>query len=230
MTRDASRPLDPGAVHLWLCEREAAAGLDLSVLNEQEKARAARWRGDGPADFALGRGFLRHLLSTYGTAAPQDWEFENGPHGKPALLAGEPAMQFNLSHSGRWLALAVSARAAVGVDVQVFDHERPLERLARRYFSEPERGTLEELEGEDFNRHFFRLWALKEAWTKARGEALPGALATTAFEFSGGELVSLTPALLALVGCGHDDALRTAYTGRDRGPVNPPAESRKVVN
>jgi 4'-phosphopantetheinyl transferase len=146
-------------------------------------------------DFAFGRACLRQLLSAYGAVGPGEWVFENGPQGKPALVAPAPVpgLQFNLSHSGRWLAIALSTGVEVGVDVQRFDDDRPLRSLARRYFSEPERETLESLEGEDFNQHFFRLWALKEAWTKARGEALPTALRTTAFSLCGGELLSLNP-------------------------------------
>jgi 4'-phosphopantetheinyl transferase len=81
----------------------------------------------------------------------------------------------------------------VGVDIQRLERGRPLRRLARRYFSESERAVLESLHDDAFDRHFFRLWALKEAWTKARGEALPTALGSTAFSLDGTELVSLTP-------------------------------------
>lgn len=188
----SSRSLDPREVHLWLCDRDAA-GLDLSVLDAEERSRAARWQGEGDSDFALGRAWLRQLLSEYAGSSPNDWRFATGVQGKPALVAPASAAQFNLSHSGRWLAVVLSRDVPVGVDVQEVDDGRPLRSLARRYFSGPEREAMANLEGEDFTRHFFRLWALKEAWTKARGESLPAALGATAFGFRGGELISLTP-------------------------------------
>jgi 4'-phosphopantetheinyl transferase len=182
-----------GEVHLWLCQRGDAAALDTAVLSRDEQARARRWRGAGEAEFALGRALLRHLLSRYAPQAPAEWQFATGPHGKPELAGTQSDLQFNLSHSGDWLALALSRQTAVGVDVQIIDRDRSVGRLARRYFPAEEVAELEALQGDAFTVRFYELWALKEALTKARGASLPGTLGATALSLQGGKLKSLTP-------------------------------------
>jgi phosphopantetheinyl transferase len=86
------------------------------------------------------------------------------------------------------LALAFARGVAVGVDVQIVDRERRVGRLAKRYFSAPEVAELETLAGDAMLTRFYQLWALKEAWTKARGESLPAALGNTTFSLREGRL------------------------------------------
>jgi 4'-phosphopantetheinyl transferase len=190
---DFNRSLPAREVHLWLCDTADAEGLDLEVLDDEERARASRWQGAGNSPSTLGRALVRHTLSDYTGHSPGSWRFENGRHGKPALLAPDLTLQFNLSHSGRWLAVAVSREAPLGVDIQEKDAGRPIARLARRYFTRREVEELDGLGAEDYLSHFYRLWALKEAWIKARGDSLPAGLAEVGFRFRGGELVSLAP-------------------------------------
>ena len=96
--------------------------------------------------------------------------------------------------------------------------------MARRYFSPSEVAELEALRDDASLARFYELWALKEAWTKARGESLPGTLGHTAFSLRGGKLRSLTPgktrgvslALLGLPGyalavCGLEAALKLQF-------------------
>jgi phosphopantetheine--protein transferase-like protein len=190
---DFRRTLAAREVHLWLCDATDANDLDLEVLDDEERARASRWQGAGKSPSLLGRALVRHTLSWYSGRSPASWRFETGRHGKPALIAPDSTLEFNLSHSGRWLAVAVSREAPVGVDIQEKDGGRPLTRLARRYFTRCEVEELDGLEEDAYLSRFYRLWALKEAWIKARGDALPTGLAQVGFGFRGGELVSLAP-------------------------------------
>jgi 4'-phosphopantetheinyl transferase len=184
----ASELPGPTQVHLWLCPPERAEALDDSVLSETERSRHR--------DAALGRTWLRYLLTRYADVAPADWVFETGRHGKPQLadeLVQKVPLEFNLSHSGSWLVVAVTGGVPVVVDVQQLERHRPVARLARRYFSAPETEQLERLDGEDYYRHFYRLWTLKEAWTKAHGGALPTALGEVGYRLDGSRLECLVP-------------------------------------
>ncbi len=176
--------LGPGSAHLWLCSLEAASALDASVLSAEEAARRP--------EAALGRVWQRHLLSHYAATSPADWQFETGRHGKPRLTPVQP-LEFNLSHSGDWLVMVVAEGVPVGVDIQQWDSQRRLDRLARRYFSGPEVELLSSLDGDAQLRHFYRLWTLKEAWTKAHGGALPTALGEVGYRLEGEALVCLAP-------------------------------------
>jgi len=125
--------------------------------------------------------FKRTVLSRYTGVAPERLRFAQGEHGKPALEGREHAVQFNLSHSGDWLACAVSSPAPVGVDLELCNPDRVSLRVARRYFRAEEAATLEDCEGGALAQHFYDLWTLKEAAVKARGEALAPGLSAHGF-------------------------------------------------
>lgn len=83
--------------------------------------------------------------------------------GKP-YLEGNP-LYFNVSHSGEYLALAVSC-FPVGVDIQ---ETRPIREGMYRKVVQPMEQCLI---GEDREKDFLRLWALKESFVKAEGRGL----------------------------------------------------------
>lgn len=99
-------------------------------------------------------------------------EFDTGEHGKPFLKPGQKGLalpngcliQYNLSHSGDFVACAVSSRP-VGVDI-----EKEKDRIhhgVSRFFSEQEQKTLEE--SKNPASRFFDYWVLKESYIKAVG-------------------------------------------------------------
>ncbi len=104
--------------------------------------------------------------------APIDFRIDYGEKGKPYLR--DYPFYFNLSHSGEYVACAVSD-SEVGVDIQrcsPADGEC-LGRLARRFFSEEERRALEQCgDGEERRRLFYRLWTRKEAYGKLTGQGI----------------------------------------------------------
>jgi 4'-phosphopantetheinyl transferase len=135
-------------VHLWLCARDRVATSD---------------------------DFKRRVLSRYAAVAPSDWQFSLNAHGKPALAGAIYALDFNLSHSGDWLACAVTAGTPVGVDLEYCHAKRPTMKLARRFFRQEEAEALQVYRGARQRDRFYDFWTLKEAAVKARGEALvPG--------------------------------------------------------
>jgi len=131
-------------VHLWLCRPGTA----------------------GPESL------LRECLSRYVPCPPARWRFTRNPNGKPAVAAAPRPLAFNLSHSNGWLAIAVTAGAPVGVDIEYCDPRRDVLRLARRYFHPGEVAALEQRDAAGRRALFYDLWTLKEARIKARGGAL----------------------------------------------------------
>ena len=132
------------------------------AADEDRLARSRRMRGDARLR-CLGAGWLLHRA--FGTR-----EYVRNEWGRPALAGGGPC--FSLSHSGRWVMLAVSD-APCGCDIEELRADRPLERIAERHFH-PE-------EFADFRRLgatptlFYRLWTLGESYMKGvgKGFALP---------------------------------------------------------
>jgi len=88
---------------------------------------------------------------------PDELRLEESADGKPYVVDGPP---FNVSHSGDWVAVAVAAGGAVGVDIECVRPVKP--RVARRVF-----GTAELMPDE-----FTRRWAIAEACVKADGRGI----------------------------------------------------------
>ncbi len=123
--------------------------------------------------FALGRLLLRGALSHLETSrAPGQWRIVEGPHGRPSLATDEPFIGFNLAHSDDRIVLVTGPLHRLGIDLEYGLKQREVERLARRWFNPSELAELMQLEPAARLQWFYRVWTLKEAWSKARGEAL----------------------------------------------------------
>ncbi|MEU3898842.1 4'-phosphopantetheinyl transferase superfamily protein [Streptomyces sp. NPDC045251] len=97
---------------------------------------------------------------------PRAVRFTRGRWGKPSVEdAG--GTHFSLSHSGELALLALAPRP-VGVDVELARAGLDADRLARRFFPQPERELVER----DGLGAFVRLWTRKEACVKAAGARL----------------------------------------------------------
>ncbi|WP_071323155.1 4'-phosphopantetheinyl transferase family protein [Janthinobacterium sp. 1_2014MBL_MicDiv] len=140
-------------------------------LNPLENDKAQRFRSLAlQTRYRRSQGALRQILSDYLDVPPAAVAFRHGAFGKPAL-AGQ-ALQFNLSHSGNTMLLAI-ARHAVGVDLEQcagapFDIEPLLELLCHA----DERAAMAALAPDQRRQLFYPLWTRKEAYLKALGTGL----------------------------------------------------------
>lgn len=83
--------------------------------------------------------------------------------GKPYLK--DSKLHFNVSHSGEYLAIAVS-ESPVGIDIQ--ETKNIKDGMYRKVVQPKEQSLI----GEDRQRDFLRLWSLKESYVKAEGKGL----------------------------------------------------------
>ena len=84
-------------------------------------------------------------------------------YGKPYLKDSE--LCFNISHSGEYLAIAIS-ESPVGIDIQKEKNIR--EGMYRKVVQPMERPLI----GAERQKDFLRLWTLKESFVKAEGRGL----------------------------------------------------------
>jgi len=143
------------------------------ALSPAEQARAARFmfRHDRHRYLAA-HAALRQLLAEATGIAAATLSFNLAAHGKPSL-AQAPALHFNLSHSHGIGALALSARAEIGVDVEVLRDMPDALALADAQFGPQEVRSLRALPaGRPRDRAFLRCWTRKEACLKAVGIGL----------------------------------------------------------
>ena len=102
-----------------------------------------------------------------------------GKYGKPYFDRTDNLF-FNISHSGNYVAAAVS-KNEVGIDVQ---HIRPIkEGLIGKLFNEEERNFIDK--SPDKDRAFITLWALKESYIKAIGKGMSFPMRNINFSLKG---------------------------------------------
>jgi 4'-phosphopantetheinyl transferase len=180
-------------VHVW------AAPLDMppdslsrlaSMLSEEEKQRATRFRSDTHRNrFVAARGILRTLLGGCLDCGPDELKFDYGPTGKPALAGRytESGLSFNVAHSQSLGLVAITRRGPIGVDVEFIRPMSDASGLVERFFSARENALFQSLPDHQKNIAFFNLWTRKEAWLKATGQGIAHSLNRVEVTFTPGE-------------------------------------------
>ncbi|HET7063349.1 MAG TPA: 4'-phosphopantetheinyl transferase superfamily protein [Rudaea sp.] len=176
---------------------------------------------------------VRGLLAAYLDCAPDAVRLRLGEHGKPFLdgpfLAGSRAFDFNVSHSGGALIVAIARGQALGVDIETQRRRRPVLDLARRFFAADEASALASLDEPRRQIAFLRLWSCKEAVVKALGIGIGFGLARVQFGIDpAGEPVELS-VIHASAGTREDwHIVRLAPTGAHVGALAWRGPSRRV--
>jgi 4'-phosphopantetheinyl transferase len=165
-------------VHVWrialdLAEEQVASLA--SLLSSEERARAARFLpADAGRRFVVSHGAVRMILGGYLGQKPERIVFATDEQGKPhiARWARDPALSFNLSHSGELALCAVAEGRAVGVDVERMHPVAYWRDIAERYYSVRENEALRGLPDDLAFEAFFHVWTRKEACAKALGQGM----------------------------------------------------------
>ena len=153
------------AVVVQRCPELSATGWDelLSGLPDTDRIRIEKLhRSVDRQNSATGW----HLLHQLG----RDWgvTVRRAASGRPCA---DPPVDASMSHSGRWVAVALCRTGRIGIDVETVRPVTP--SLAERCLSPDELAWMKEVEpGAAQNHRFFRLWTAKEAFLKATGVGL----------------------------------------------------------
>ena len=144
------------------------------VLDEGERARAERFVVDQvKRRFVLSHAALRLILARRLGSDWRDIRYDTVANGKPCLAgAAAGRLEFNMSHSGDLMVVAMSDDRPVGVDVEAW---RPIDRvrgLAETILVARELTVFDGLSPDDASRVLLRLWTFKEAVVKALGLGL----------------------------------------------------------
>ena len=176
-------------VHVWHVDPASVSDPALirryeALMSADERARHARFIF--PADqhiYLVARALVRTTLSKYAAVDPDAWIFQAGPYGRPDIAGpgGAPPLRFSLSHTAGLVALAVTSRSDVGIDVEGFRARASGLDIARHFFASSEAGDLEALPPERQGHAFLEYWTLKEAYIKATGMGLSMPLKSFAF-------------------------------------------------
>jgi 4'-phosphopantetheinyl transferase len=184
LTGSERRPAVPGPdeVHVWpvrLDAGEAAHREASRLLSGDELLRAGRFRFEHDRRrFAVCRAALRTILGGYLGVAPSALHLQVEASGKPRLDPDrhEANLSFNVSHAGERALVAVAAGPAVGVDIEPVQPRVGLDDIVARNFAPAERQALSRAAPAEWLSLFYRFWTLKEAYLKACGVGMSGAL------------------------------------------------------
>ena len=115
---------------------------------------------------------VRQVLGHFLQESAKTIRFAKTDYGKPYLL-DYPTVNFNISHTGDSLLIAISLVGAVGVDIeQERQLNTPLLELVRRCFAPEEIAYWQQLPDTLQLAEFYRLWTAKEAFVKAVGRGI----------------------------------------------------------
>lgn len=148
-----------------------------ALLSADEAVRADRFRRAADRhNFIAAHAGLRILLAAALGRNHGNLDLTRHDAGKPGLR-GQP-LEFNLSHSGNIVLIAITHNLAVGVDVEKPRDLQDRQAIAERFFHPAEAAELASLGGDAARHAFFRCWTRKEAVIKALGLGLSLPLST----------------------------------------------------
>ncbi|WP_026127068.1 4'-phosphopantetheinyl transferase family protein [Nocardiopsis xinjiangensis] len=184
----------PLTATVWWAHTSAASSRLVRLLDEGERTRNERFRLQADRDrHLLGRAMARLSLAQLSGCPPEFIAFDlycpsceekeragaardKSPHGKPHPIGAAQGWEFSVSHSGEWVALAVTDGAPVGVDVERVAPARDLDGLAGYTLADDEHRVWSVLDEPQRTGAFYGYWARKEALLKATGLGLSGGL------------------------------------------------------
>jgi len=145
-----------------LCDTAFAERLAAASAEKQREIHRLIAKQDKRNRF-LGGVLARNELSRVTGIDKHALQFATNENGKP-YLANMPHVHYNLSHSGEYVAFALSDEP-VGIDVEVI---RPINKnIAKRFFTQNERDHIS-----NCPYRFFEVWTKKESHIKREGSTL----------------------------------------------------------
>ncbi|MBC2768957.1 4'-phosphopantetheinyl transferase family protein [Pusillimonas minor] len=141
-------------------------------LSDAELARADRFvRLPDRLSYLMAHVLLQFALDAY-CAGQACWRYDADRYGKPYLVSPRKDIHFNLSHTTGYVAVALSRRGPVGVDVESDARAEALRDMDAAWLSPQEIAALAALPPKDQDTQRVAWWVAKEALIKAVGLGL----------------------------------------------------------
>ncbi len=159
---------------LWLLDASRVCEDDIGFFAKQLGASEARRYGafsrrQRKRQFLLGRLLLRFAVSNLLSLRPHTLAVVERDNNAPRLVLPDsqsPQPSFSLSHSGDWIACAVSPGAVLGVDIEFNDPTRNIFGMSYMAFHAKEYlWLLQQSEAARLSA-FYQLWCTREALYK----------------------------------------------------------------
>lgn len=156
----------------WPEERMREFATQLSL---EELARAKRFHFKVDFDrHVISRALTRLLIGSLVDLPPREVSLVSNRFGKPSISKDQNplGLEFNVSHSGEFILIALTAKRQVGVDIEHVNQQLHLNSLVRDLLSVKEQIAFSRLCPDQRQEAFFNCWTRKEAFIKAKGAGL----------------------------------------------------------
>jgi len=171
----SSHALIKVAAHLLRLDGALEDGDYDTALPDADRRRAAKILSlPQRAAFLASRKALRELLGARLGCPPAAAAIFSGPDGKPRLATGN--IEFSLSRRDRWCAVALSADAPVGIDVEPIRPLAGMDEIVAEFFPSVARTAFASAAPDQRQIVFFRWWTRIEAAVKASGRGLDSSI------------------------------------------------------
>jgi len=138
-----------------------------SLLTNDELTKASRFLHRHDSDrFIISRAALRLIMGRYLNVNPTLIAIGADENKKP-FIKNSPLF-YNMSHSGDWIIIAISA-SAIGIDTELVKNSFDFGNIINEYF---DRKELDFINEKNSTERFYMMWTRKEALTKATGQGL----------------------------------------------------------
>ncbi len=100
----------------------------------------------------------------------EDFSFEYTNNQRPRFKSAK--LDFSISYSRDMVAIAISTKGIIGLDIEYMDSSIVSKDVAREFMSSVEYETFTGLKKDAMKRYFYEKWTSKESFLKASGNGL----------------------------------------------------------
>lgn len=152
--------------------------LDQIPLTDQQKEKLNQFKSKKrQKEWALSQFLRRFVFSQKLNLAMDELVFFEKKHHKPYLInQTDQAYDFNISHSGDYLVMAVSEPYTIGLDIETISDKRSILAIAKSFYTKNENDFLNKMNKDQKAYYFYLIWTLKEAFLKLDGTGIANGL------------------------------------------------------
>jgi len=162
----------------------------MGVLSLDERKKIISFKQRLNAEISLVSRYLsRKIISLFVNVESNNLIFGANKYGRPLLKYPlVKNLDFNISHSGNWIVLAISKDNRVGIDIEKIS---PINiSIFENYFTKQDFKYLNGRK-DHLLENFYKIWTLKESFIKLNGKGLSYPLRNFYFEFNNGSKISM---------------------------------------
>lgn len=131
----------------------------LYLLNTKSQFKILGYKFKRDQNIAFASEILKYYyLAKYLGIKPEKIKIANSKYGRPFLVDNPWNIDFNISHSGEYVVMAISYTIKIGIDIEQLNYDIIPSQIANIVFSETEKKWV----GDNIKK-FFNIWTKKEA-------------------------------------------------------------------